>query len=666
MSTRFKDAIHRLAAVVLQAPRRFGYVGTWGALFAGALVASLFFNGTYIEYFALAGVLLTVLLLAVLWRGYNEGFRLPKTVLALSLALFWAWLALGLIWSRVPYVSMVNFWWVGSIALMFWLATLTPDIERCWQWASRVVFLIGLFLAGMALYQLLVLGGDPRSTFLSRNSHAAMLILIAIPTSSHFLLIAAGKKRIAIGAALFVSFLAIAVTGSRGVLLSLLLAAGVVAAVSYRRVATARLLGWLVIIVGAYLLANLLLQGWLGGRLSSVLEPSSAGHDRFLIWRGALQMALEAPWLGIGLGSFWLAWPPYRHLADSSAGFYVHNDYLQLWIETGIPGVMLLLAIEVAVLAVFVRTLRNPTVETPTRVETAGLVGGLAAIAFHSFFDFDLYIQPILLVIGLMLARLQFLHRDRIAPAYLVLQPANRIGRRAYYVITLLLLLFPLLYFTALGFSARLTVQAREYAVQGRWVEASTMLNRAWQLMPTSDLTLVTHADLLRQAISALPPANIKQRQTLFRETLLLLKDAERVNPLRPQTYYIRGMLHQQNPDLVGPRWLELAAESYRQTLRIDPRAFWARMTYAQMLLSRRKVAEARQALEGGIDYWYLPEPGAFSYYRLTAQLRWQTGDRDGAVALEQKMDRIARSVGVRTDPFGPQLKLIQPEPGKP
>lgn len=665
-STRVKDTIHGMVASVARVPRRFGYVEICGALFAGALVFSLFFNGTYIEYFAVSMVLLCLLALAVLWRGYDNTFRAPRTMLPLLLTLFWAWLALGLLWSRVPYVSMVNFWWVGSFTFVFWLATLTPEPERCWQWSSRVVFLLGLFLASMALYQLLVLGGDPRSTFLSRNSHAAMLILIAIPASSHFLLAASGKWRAAIGAVLFVLFLAIAVTGSRGVLLSLLLAVGVIAAATYRHVATARLLGWVGMIVGAYLLANLLLEGWLGGRLSSVLEPSSAGHDRFLIWYGALKMALDAPWLGIGLGTFWLAWPPYRQLADSSAGFYVHNDYLQLWIETGIPGVMLLLAIEVAVLAIFVRTLRNPTVETSMRVETAGLVGGLAAIAFHSFFDFDLYIQPILLVIGLMLARLQFLHRDCIAPAYLVLQPANRIGRRAYHVITLLLLLFPLLYFTALGFSARLTVQAREYAVQGRWVEASTMLNRAWQLMPTSDLTLITHADLLRQAISALPPTNIKQRQTLFRETLLLLKDAERVNPLRPQTYYIRGMLHQQNPDLFGPRWLELAAESYRQTLRIDPRAFWARMTYAQMLLSRRKVAEARQALEGGIDYWYLPEPGAFSYYRLTAQLRWQTGDRDGAVALEQKMDRIARSVGVRTDPFGPQLKLIQPEPGKP
>lgn len=651
-----------LTAQVARFWQAAGYPATWGVLLVAALIASLYFNGTYIEYFAASLLLLCLLALVVLWRGYPAGFQVPRSALSLLLTLFWAWLALGLLWSRVPYVSMVNFWWVGSFTLVFWLAVLTQEPERCWFWASRLVFLTGLVLAVTGLYQLLVLGGDPRSTFLTRNSQAAMLILIAVPASSHFLLAPAVRGRALLATALFVFFLAIAVTGSRGVLLSLLLAMSVVVATVYRRVPTARLLGWLALIVAAYFLANLLLQGWLGGRLSSVLEPSSAGHDRFLIWRQAWQMVLDQPWLGVGLGTFWLFWPPYRHPADSSAGFYVHNDYLQIWIETGLPGMLLLLAIEIAVLVIFIRMIRNARTTLATRIELAGLIGGLAAIAFHTFFDFDLYIHPILLVIGLMLARIQFLYTAGAPTNLLILQPAKRIGRRTYYAITLLLLLFPLLYFTALGVSAQLTVQARESATQGRWVEASTMLSRAWQIMPTSDLTLVSHADLLRQAIPALPPADIQQRQTLLREALLFLEDAERVNPLRPQTYYIRGMLYQQNPGLIGSRWSELAAESYQRTLRTDPRAFWARMTYAQMLLSLGKVAQARQALEGGIDYWYLPEPGAFSYYHLTAQLRRQAGDREGAIALEQKMDSMTRSTKVRTDPFGPQIKLVPPK----
>ncbi len=632
---------------------------SFALLFGTALVGSLFFNGTYIEYFAVSMVALCLLTLVVLWRGYRDAFHVPRSALPLLLTLFWVWLALGLLWSRVPYVSMVNFWWVGSFTFIYWLATLTPQAERCWVWSSRAVFLIGLLLAGMALYQLLVLGGDPRSTFLSRNSHAAILILIAIPASGYFLLASSGKWRIAMGLALSLLFLSIAVTGSRGVLLSLLLAVGVVAAVAYRRVPSRRLFGWLAIILGAYLLANFLLQGWLGGRLSSVLEPGSAGHDRFLIWRQALKMALDQPWLGIGLGTFWLFWPPYRHPADSSAGFYVHNDYLQIWIETGLPGLLLLLAVEFVVIAMFVRLLRDPRTTPAARIEAAALVGGLAAIAFHTFFDFDLYIQPILIVIGLILARLQYLYSAGDPVQYRVLRPANRVGKRAYYTISLLLILLPVLYFAALGYSARLTIQARQLAGQARWVEASQALTRAWQLMPTSDLTLITHADLLRQAIPSLPPTALPQRKVIYREALAMLVDAERVNPVRPQVGYIRGMLYQQNRDLAGPQWAELAMEGYRQTLRIDPRFYWARVSWAQLLLAQNRVNEARQVLEGGIDYWYAPEPVVFSYYNLTGQLRWHTGDRAGAVALDQKLERIKQSVRApRSDPFGPQIKL--------
>jgi O-antigen ligase len=625
MRTPFSPAAH---------PARFA------ALFAGSLIASLFFNGTVIEYFAVSLALLCLLTIAVLWRAYGEVLQLPRTALALLLTLFWGWLALGLLWSRVPYVSMVNFWWVGSFTFVFWLATLTPQAERCWRWSSRAVFLVGLFLAAMALYQLLILGGDPRSTFLSRNSHAAMLILVAIPASGYFLLASPGKWRIAAGIALFVLFLAVAVTGSRGVLLSLLIAVGVVTAVAYRRVPTARLIGWFGLIVAAYFLANLLLEGWLGGRLSSVFDPTYAGHDRFLIWQRAWKMVLDEPWLGIGLGSYWLFWPPYRHPADSSAGFYVHNDYLQIWIEAGLPGLLLLLAVEVAVIVMFVRMLRDSRFAPAARVEAAGLVGGLAAIAFHSFFDFDLYIQPILIVIGLMLARLHFLYVANKPAPCLALQPARRVGRRAYYTISLLLALLPLLYFTALGISARLTVQAREDAVRGRWVEASRNLSRAWQLMPTSDLTLVTHADMLRQAILALPAEARAQRATLHREALALLADAEKVNPLRPQIFFVRGLLHQHNPDLTGPDWAERAADAYEAALRRDPLAFWAREPYARLLLAQGRGRDARRVLEGGLAYAY-GGTAAVGYYRLAAEVRAQQGDRAGALELARKIAAI-------------------------
>ena len=39
--------------------------------------------------------------------------------MTITLTLFWAWLAITLLWSKVPYVSMVNFWWVGGAVFVF-------------------------------------------------------------------------------------------------------------------------------------------------------------------------------------------------------------------------------------------------------------------------------------------------------------------------------------------------------------------------------------------------------------------------------------------------------------------------------------------------------------------------------------------------------------------
>jgi hypothetical protein len=102
---------------------------------------------------------------------------------------------------------------------------------------------------------------------------------------------------------------------------------------------------FVVIVLTSYLLANILQNGEVGARLGTLAKLGSADDGRFLIWERAWQMLMDAPWWGIGLGTYWLHWPPYRNPLDSSGGFYVHNDYLQIWIETGLPGLLLLLAV---------------------------------------------------------------------------------------------------------------------------------------------------------------------------------------------------------------------------------------------------------------------------------------------------------------------------------
>lgn len=625
---------------------RAGYALTWTALYVAAFMASLFFNGTEFVYFSATFVLLLLLALASVWHAPVPGLHLPRSPLALALGAFSAWLALTLLWAPVPHQSAVTLCQIGSLPLVFLLATLAREPEAVWTWSARVLLLGVLFLALMGLYQVLAHGADARSVFPSRNTHAALIMLVAIPTASHYLIQVARNQRAAQGwlaMVLFLMFFGIAVTGSRGVTLGLLLGIGAIMLLARRQMPVRRM--WLLpALIGiAYLATFWIAPDWTAQRFGALLDPRESGHDRLLIWSGALNMLAEHPWRGFGLGTFWLAWPPHRLPPDSSSGYFAHNDYLQIWIETGLPGVLLLAAVYVSIVWMFLRARHASGRDAAEALELNGLFATTLAFALHSFFDFDLYILPIVLVVGLLLARFHWLAHATTTPAR-TWRPPRWMSAGGYRAIVLGLLLLPGAYFAAFGVSAHAYSEARSLAARGQWGEATTMLRRAWRALPWDDVPYIVHADLLRIMLAALPPESVESRQLLYSNALMLLASAERVNPLRPLTFFVRGQLYRDNPDLSGQDWQQKTLQAYEAALRLDPRAYRVRTAYAQLLLGRGQGTQARQLVEGGIAYWYFPEPDLLTYYALAIELRRQNGDAVGAAALEGVVRR-ARDV---------------------
>src|SRR3989344_4588568 len=417
-------------STVLEQLRPFIYPGLTALVFALAFTASLFFNGARIECFALSLFILFLLLYVVLWRGYSRGLQIPKTPLVITLTLFWLWLAVTQLWSPAPYVSMVNFWWVGGAVLVFWLMTLVREPDHPFPRTYVAIWAIGVVLALLSAYQQLSLGTHAQSTFLTRNSHAGLMCLLAIPASSYFLMAHGITRRATwatriLGPVLFILYFSLALTGSRGASLGLLTGLVLVVALAYRRIPRLRLIIFLAIVLLAFITANFLLKGEVVARFGTLANFNNADAGRFLIWERAWQMLMDAPWWGIGLGTYWLHWPPYRDPLDSSGGFYVLNDYLQIWIETGLPGLLLLLAVYIGVLVTFISLLRYRKMDPTATLESAGLFGGLLAVAVHTFFDFDLYIHPIQLLLGLVLIRLHTLYLAPVPASVLVIQPAQ-------------------------------------------------------------------------------------------------------------------------------------------------------------------------------------------------------------------------------------------------
>ena len=173
----------------------------------------------------------------------------------------------------------------------------------------------------------------------------------------------------------------------------------------------------------------------------------------------------------------------------------VHNDYLQLWLEAGLPALLLLIAIFLSVSLLFIRSVRNPRISPRRLIEIAGLYCGLLVIAMHSFVNFNMYLLPTLIVAGLVIARFHWLAQEGSTAQVIIFNPDRYISRPIFRVISGAVLLMPVLYFLALALSTSYAKEGVALARAAKFDEADGALARAHRLAPDSDMVLVSRAD---------------------------------------------------------------------------------------------------------------------------------------------------------------------------
>jgi tetratricopeptide (TPR) repeat protein len=388
------------------------------------------------------------------------------------------------------------------------------------------------------------------------------------------------------------------------------------------------------LLTAAFLVTNIPVAG---GGLSERLPELMQSPERSVIWKSSWEMLQASPWKGIGLGLYYQVYPAFRSPADVADGFFAHNDYLQIWIESGLPGLALLLAVLVAALWLFVRALRKTNLRDDARVEMTGLFCGLLAMAGHSLVDFNFYILSIMMASGLALGRFHELAAGNLKAPVLRLRPSRFIGKPVYPLIVVLLALLPIFYFLALGISNSYFELGKEQAIDGKLEKASQSFTTARRLTPSDDRILLAHADLYRRAISVLPPEEFDGMKAMYEDALWLLDQAQQVNALRALTFVYRARLYQQNPAFAGANAYDLAAESFRRGLAMNPLMFQGRMDYVSLLLQAGKKEEALQSMEEGVRYNYPSIPELAPFFALTAKLRREAGREEEARYLENK-----------------------------
>jgi hypothetical protein len=330
-------------------------------------------------------------------------------------------------WSGAPereFVAQLLVWVGVLVAVTAWLgvAWRIPRFailveNRLWRGASTLTYpnAAAALLVPLALLGLGMLVARPRA--LSRTA-AGFLVLVGIGATlsrAGFLALLAGFVALAVlagirrtiwrtlpvvmGAALAVVALMPSVPGanpphSARALLGLL--AGAVVALGPAPLPDRIRTGAVVVLLGSGLAAG----AWLGhGRLAEVWSAranlDSSGRSGAL--RAALELIGQRPWTGTGVGRAAFLWPtPDGH---GAVALYAHNEYVQMLVDLGVIGGVLLLILIVAVGGHLYRG-RGPGHRPGVR---EGAVAGVTAFAVHSAFDFLWHIPVLLLAAGLLI-----------------------------------------------------------------------------------------------------------------------------------------------------------------------------------------------------------------------------------------------------------------------
>jgi O-antigen ligase len=149
---------------------------------------------------------------------------------------------------------------------------------------------------------------------------------------------------------------------------------------------------------------------WIGigpvmSRFGLVPGDLASEEGRVTVWRDSLP-ALSDYWLtGSGLSSFQYVYPIYRSFGGRRFYSWAHNDYLQLGIELGLPGLLLVAAFAFWIVK-GARRSRRELAESASPLATlhAGYCAAAAAAALHSFFDFGLHLPANAALFAIVLA----------------------------------------------------------------------------------------------------------------------------------------------------------------------------------------------------------------------------------------------------------------------
>ncbi len=149
------------------------------------------------------------------------------------------------------------------------------------------------------------------------------------------------------------------------------------------------------------------------GGLALFSRSQVSVQQRMETYRVAWEMVKDHPWFGIGLGQLGIQYPLYQHRPFQPADYpqhpytyseHVHNEFLQFWVEGGLPGLLLFLSLLTAFAWALYRFWTNPVSKAEDKELLIGVSGSMVALLIQSLSNFPLQVAPTAVLFGLFLA----------------------------------------------------------------------------------------------------------------------------------------------------------------------------------------------------------------------------------------------------------------------
>jgi O-antigen ligase len=168
-----------------------------------------------------------------------------------------------------------------------------------------------------------------------------------------------------------------------------------------RRPTGKQLLAGAAVLVVASLLVSWLGVGQVLQRLSTVQLLEVTAGKRASMRGDTWRIFLDHPFVGTGLGTLQMVYPPYETLYDGRIVNHTHNDYLEALAETGIAGGLCCAWLIGVLMAESLKRLRQLNNSFAGALRLSGFVA-CSGFLVHSLIDFNLHIPANALLFFLM------------------------------------------------------------------------------------------------------------------------------------------------------------------------------------------------------------------------------------------------------------------------